>query len=159
MATFLFCWELGGGLGHNVPLAQIAGPLLADGHGVHVALRDLSTAGAAFGSIEAHPGLRLWQPPVWSAVLPGLPESSFREWDQVDPGRVAEAEARAMEAINAVCLRLAPPGRGVAPTGGGRRAVFADLAGSRPLPAGSRRRRTDTFSWTAGGHRLDPSRK
>lgn len=182
MATFLFCWELGGGLGHSVPLAQIAGPLLAGGHAVHVALRDLSTADAAFGSLDAHPALRLWQAPVWSAVLRGLPESatyaellfragfldaerllgpvrgwrslieqvrpdlllvdhaptallaarglslptasigtgffqppavapipSFREWDQVDPRRVAEAEAKAVETINAVCLRLGAP--------------------------------------------------
>lgn len=182
MATFLFCWELGGGLGHSVPLAQIAGPLLAGGHAVHVALRDLSTAGAAFGVLQDHPRLRLWQAPVWSAVLRGLPESatyaellfragfldagrllgpvrgwrsliehvapdlllvdhaptallaarglglptasigtgffqppaiapipSFREWDQVDPRRVDEAEARAVETINAVCLHLGSP--------------------------------------------------
>ena len=182
MATFLFCWELGGGLGHSVPLAQIAAPLLAAGHGVHVALRDLSTAGAAFGPLEEHPNLRLWQAPVWSAVLRGLPESAtyaellfragfldagrlmgpvrgwrsliervepdlllvdhaptallaarglglptasigtgffqppaiapippFREWDRVDPQRVAEAEARAVDTINAVCLRLGAP--------------------------------------------------
>ncbi len=76
MAKFLFAWELGGGLGHTLPLSQIARPLLFEGHEVHVALRDLSTAPAAFGAAIDHPGLHLWQAPVWLAALRGLPESA-----------------------------------------------------------------------------------
>jgi len=76
MAKFLFAWELGGGLGHTVPLSQIARPLLDQGHDVHVALRDLSTAPAVFGTAMDHSRLRLWQAPVWLAALRGLPESA-----------------------------------------------------------------------------------
>ncbi|MBL8532723.1 MAG: hypothetical protein JNL33_02610 [Betaproteobacteria bacterium] len=76
MSTFMLAWELGGGLGHSVPLSQIARCLLEDGHRVHAVLRDLSTAGAAFGDLRTHPGLTLWQAPVWLSVLRGLPESA-----------------------------------------------------------------------------------
>lgn len=76
MSTFLLAWELGGGLGHSVPLSQIARPLLEDGHRVHAVLRDLSTAPAAFGDLLGAPGFTLWQAPVWLAALRGLPESA-----------------------------------------------------------------------------------
>ncbi|MFO1320241.1 MAG: glycosyltransferase [Burkholderiales bacterium] len=76
MATFMLAWELGGGLGHAVPLSQISRPLLDDGHRVHAVLRDLSTATAAFGDLARHPGLSLWQAPVWLSALRGLPESA-----------------------------------------------------------------------------------
>lgn len=76
MKRFLFAWELGGGLGHTVPLSQLSRPLLEAGHEVHVALRDLSTSHAAFGDIASHPRLRLWQAPIWTAGLRGLPETA-----------------------------------------------------------------------------------
>jgi UDP:flavonoid glycosyltransferase YjiC (YdhE family) len=76
MKRFLFAWELGGGLGHSVPLSQLSRPLLDAGHEVHVALRDLSTSDAAFGDLAAHPRLRLWQAPIWTAALRGLPETA-----------------------------------------------------------------------------------
>jgi UDP:flavonoid glycosyltransferase YjiC (YdhE family) len=76
MKRFLFAWELGGGLGHSVPLSQLSRPLLDAGHEVHVALRDLSTSHAAFGDLAAHPRLRLWQAPIWTASLRGLPETA-----------------------------------------------------------------------------------
>jgi UDP:flavonoid glycosyltransferase YjiC (YdhE family) len=76
MKRFLFAWELGGGLGHTVPLSQLSRPLLAAGHEVHVALRDLSTSHAAFGDLAGHPRLRLWQAPIWTANLRGLPETA-----------------------------------------------------------------------------------
>lgn len=73
MARFLLAWELGGGLGHATPLAQIAAPLLAAGHEVHCALRDLSLLLPVFGPLATHPGLRVWQAPVWQPPLNGLP--------------------------------------------------------------------------------------
>ncbi|MCW5954722.1 MAG: hypothetical protein KIT69_20910, partial [Propionibacteriaceae bacterium] len=72
---FLLAWELGGGLGHSVPLAQIAAPLLAAGHRVDIALRDVSTARAAFGPVFQHPGLQIWQSPLFLAQLRGVPET------------------------------------------------------------------------------------
>lgn len=76
MKRFLFAWELGGGLGHSIPLSQLSRPLLEAGHEVHVALRDLSTSHAAFGDLASHPRLRLWQAPIWTAGLRGLPETA-----------------------------------------------------------------------------------
>lgn len=73
MSRFLLAWELGGGLGHATPLAQIAAPLLAAGHEVHCALRDLSVVGLVFGDLGTHPRLHCWQAPVWHATLAGLP--------------------------------------------------------------------------------------
>jgi hypothetical protein len=71
---FLFAWELGGGLGHTVPLSLIARPLLDAGHEVHLVLFDLSTARAALGRLAAHPKLHLWQAPYWPSPLYGSPE-------------------------------------------------------------------------------------
>jgi UDP:flavonoid glycosyltransferase YjiC (YdhE family) len=48
MANFLFCWELGGGLGHVTPLAPFAAELLRRGHRVLVAVRDVHAAHQAF---------------------------------------------------------------------------------------------------------------
>ena len=49
MATFLYAWELGGGLGHVLPFRPIAQALLAKGHRVVAALRDLVHVEQAFG--------------------------------------------------------------------------------------------------------------
>jgi hypothetical protein len=48
MNTFLFTWELGGGLGHLHRLLPFAEGLTARGHRVVVALRDLSRAREVF---------------------------------------------------------------------------------------------------------------
>lgn len=45
MATVLVTWELGGGLGHLLPLEPLVRGLSERGHRVAVALRDLSRAG------------------------------------------------------------------------------------------------------------------
>lgn len=74
MSRFLLAWELGGGLGHAKPLAQIAAPLLAAGHEVHCALRDLSLLVPVFGPLAAHARLHAWQAPVWLPPLAGLPQ-------------------------------------------------------------------------------------
>ena len=64
MARLLLAWERGGGSGHVVILAQLAQRLLARGHQVHLAWRDLEPCarllGEAFGSERLH----LWQAPV-----------------------------------------------------------------------------------------------
>lgn len=73
MACIVMAWELGGGMGHVVPLAQIAQPLVARGHQVHFALRDLSGAAEALRGLARHPQVRLWQAPVWLAQLTGAP--------------------------------------------------------------------------------------
>lgn len=78
--TVLMAWELGGGLGHMVPLSQVAKPLLASGHTVHMVLADLSNAKAALGSLTAHDNLHLWQAPTWASPLYGSSEpASFAE--------------------------------------------------------------------------------
>lgn len=80
MARFLLAWELGGGLGHATPLAQLAQPLLAAGHEVQLVLRDLSVLGPAFGPLAVHPRLQAWQSPVWQLPLAGqLPPATYAE--------------------------------------------------------------------------------
>jgi len=49
MATILVTWELGGGLGHLVPLRPLVQGLCQRGHRVFAALKDLSRAAAVFG--------------------------------------------------------------------------------------------------------------
>jgi hypothetical protein len=71
---FLFAWELGGGLGHTVPLSQIARPLLDAGHEVHLVLADLSSVRAGVGALATHPRLRLWQAPTWIPTTSGAQE-------------------------------------------------------------------------------------
>jgi hypothetical protein len=49
MATVLIAWELGGGLGHVVPLRPLVRGLCQRGHRVFAALKDLSRAAGVFG--------------------------------------------------------------------------------------------------------------
>jgi len=175
MARFLLAWEIGGGLGHVVPLVQVAQPLVALGHAVHFVLRDLSGAHATLGPLASAPGVQLWQSPLWllpfqakqpsasyaellfhagyldagrlrglvlawrsllDAIRPDLlladhaptallaargrplrraligngffqppavqPLPSFREWERIDPQRLAHTEARVLATCNAV---------------------------------------------------------
>lgn len=77
---FLLAWELGGGLGHLVPLAQVGAPLAAQGHELHFVLRDLSGARAALGALADAPHVHLWQAPLWQAVLQAQqPPASYGE--------------------------------------------------------------------------------
>jgi UDP:flavonoid glycosyltransferase YjiC (YdhE family) len=48
MATILFAWELGSGLGHMMQMSPLALALVKRGHKVYVALRDVGAAEAAF---------------------------------------------------------------------------------------------------------------
>jgi UDP:flavonoid glycosyltransferase YjiC (YdhE family) len=54
MATILFTWELGGGLGHVLRFRSLAERLIARGHCVVAALRELKQAEIAFGR-HPHP--------------------------------------------------------------------------------------------------------
>jgi UDP:flavonoid glycosyltransferase YjiC (YdhE family) len=52
MATVLLAWELGGGAGHCVSLAPLASGLIARGHDVWVAARNLATVRRVFGPMK-----------------------------------------------------------------------------------------------------------
>lgn len=74
MARFLLAWELGGGLGHLVPLARLAEALVRRGHTVDLVLKDLSRAHEVLGPWAEGASLRLWQAPCWLPVAHGLDE-------------------------------------------------------------------------------------
>lgn len=59
MSTILFAWELGGGLGHLMQMRPIAHGLLARGHRIAAALKDLFRARQVFG-----PDVPLLQAPI-----------------------------------------------------------------------------------------------
>ncbi len=69
MAHFHLAWELGGGLGHAVPLKMLAAALLARGHRVSMALRDLAHTRSVLADLHV-PKL---QAPVWLHRTVGLP--------------------------------------------------------------------------------------
>ena len=71
MATFLFAWELGGGLGHVLPFRPVSQTLIADGHRLVPALRDQKHATSAFGDLPIR-------------CLPG-PHKSWRTDDRIEP--------------------------------------------------------------------------
>lgn len=74
MARILLAWELGAGMGHLMPLAQLASALHARGHTVHLALRELGGAATALGALARAPRVQLWQAPVWLASARSLPQ-------------------------------------------------------------------------------------
>lgn len=59
MATVAMVWELGGGVGHMMPMQAIGAALAQHGHQVHAAVRDLTDAASVFGG----GGVRCWQAP------------------------------------------------------------------------------------------------
>ena len=71
MATFLYAWELGGGLGHVLPFRPVARALLAKGHRVVAALREQKHAARGFGDL----GIRCLQSPY----------KSWRTDDRIEP--------------------------------------------------------------------------
>src|SRR5262245_17818663 len=48
MATILFTWELGGGLGHVLPMRPLVSRLVQEGHRILLAARDQTAARSAF---------------------------------------------------------------------------------------------------------------
>jgi hypothetical protein len=71
---FVLAWELGAGLGHVSPQGLIAKELLSLGHEVHLVWRDLTLAQWVIPELLDHPDVRLWQAPLWSRQLRGVPE-------------------------------------------------------------------------------------
>jgi len=61
MATILLAWELGGGMGHLLPLRGIGEVLVKRGHRVIAAVRDLSRVGQLF----AGSGIAFLQAPIY----------------------------------------------------------------------------------------------
>src|SRR5687767_7387539 len=54
MATVMFTWESGAGLGHVLPMLPLAEGLARRGHRVFVAPRDLAGAATVFGKAGVH---------------------------------------------------------------------------------------------------------
>ena len=68
MATVLFGWELGGGLGHIVPLVRIAEALAHDGHQPVFVVKDLSIATKHLSEHHPDHDWPVLQPPLWPKV-------------------------------------------------------------------------------------------
>jgi hypothetical protein len=68
VSRILFAWELGGGLGHLGPFLPIAERLVARGHEVTLAARDVERAHAVFGSRP----VKIVQAPICSKNYGGL---------------------------------------------------------------------------------------
>ena len=66
MADILLGWELGANVGHARRLEALAGPLLAEGHRLHLVVQNL---GAAQLPADAAGRVRLWQAPLWPGLL------------------------------------------------------------------------------------------
>ena len=71
MATLLYAWELGGGLGHVLPFRPVARELIAHGHTIVAALRDQTEAQRAFGDLPLR-------------CLPA-PHKNWPTHDRIDP--------------------------------------------------------------------------
>lgn len=65
--TVMFCWGLGGGLGHLMQMAPLAAELTRRGHRVFAALRQLERAQSVFGKA----GVKYLQAPAWSPAQGG----------------------------------------------------------------------------------------
>lgn len=77
MATILLTWELGGGMGHVIPLRILAEELTRRGHRVTAALKNLVTASSTFHDT----GIRLLQAPFKHSTSPDEihPPAGFAE--------------------------------------------------------------------------------
>ena len=70
MSRILFAWELGGGFGHLGPFRPIADQLIARGHEITVAAREVQSAAAVFSERP----LRIVQAPLCVKTYNGLAE-------------------------------------------------------------------------------------
>jgi UDP:flavonoid glycosyltransferase YjiC (YdhE family) len=79
MSRILLAWELGGGAGHLSSLRPVAEALLARGHQVTLAVRDISSAAMVFNGMENE--MRIMQAPVCPKTYSGLvdPPLNFAE--------------------------------------------------------------------------------
>ncbi len=67
MARILLTWELGGGLGHLVPLRDIARELIVQGHQIALAARELTDVPMVFSDLP----IALFQAPFQQGICPG----------------------------------------------------------------------------------------
>jgi hypothetical protein len=79
MSHILLAWELGGGAGHLSSLRPVAEALLARGHQVTLAARDIGSAAMVFGGMEKR--MRIVQAPICPKTYSGLadPPLNFAE--------------------------------------------------------------------------------
>ena len=70
MSRILFAWELGGGFGHLGPFLPLAKALLARGHDLTVAARDVERAHIVFGTLPVN----IVQAPLCTKTYNGLSE-------------------------------------------------------------------------------------
>ena len=79
MSRILLAWELGGGAGHLSSLRPVAEALLARGHQVTLAVRDISSAALIFSGMENE--MQIVQAPVCPKTYGGLadPPLNFAE--------------------------------------------------------------------------------
>jgi hypothetical protein len=70
VSRILFAWELGGGFGHLGPFLPVAKALLARGHQLTVAARDVERAQIVFGALPVH----IVQAPLCAKTYNGLSE-------------------------------------------------------------------------------------
>jgi len=77
MKKILLTWELGGGLGHIIPMRTLAEQFLASGHEVYLALMDLTHAASVFSGMN----VKLLQAPFKSGFRsnPILPPMCFSQ--------------------------------------------------------------------------------
>lgn len=75
MGRILMTWELGGGLGHLIPLRDIAQKLMEQGHQVALAARELTHVPMVFGDMP----VTLFQAPFQQGICPGgvYPAATF----------------------------------------------------------------------------------
>ena len=70
MSRILLAWELGGGFGHLAPFLSLAPRLLARGHTLHIAAREIAGACRAVGDLP----ITLHQAPLCLSTYSGLQE-------------------------------------------------------------------------------------
>ena len=77
MKKILFTWELGGGLGHIIPMRTLAKQFLSMGHEVSIAMMDLTHAASVFSGLK----VRFLQAPFKSGYRdnPILPPMSYSQ--------------------------------------------------------------------------------
>lgn len=77
MASVLFSWELGSGLGHLNRMLQVARALQQQGHWVSIAARDLRQIQQV---VRQHDRIRWFQAPVWLSAIGGhMPSATYAE--------------------------------------------------------------------------------
>lgn len=77
MPRFLMCWEFGGALGHAARLKPVAQGLMARGHTVDMALREIVHTHSMLADLMRHAGMRVLQAPLWMHQTVGVPNPTI----------------------------------------------------------------------------------